>query len=77
MSLSSRIFIKNCTASDTARDKGLKIPEGINVFRNIPYDTKGHLLDVSVPSIYGTTEETTNDDEITKEKERKQRISKI
>lgn len=58
MSLTSFIFIKNCTASDTARDKNLKIPADIRVFRDIPYDIRGHLLDVSVPNnIYSSSEE--------------------
>lgn len=48
MSITSHIFVRSCTASDTVRDKDLKIPAGIRVVRDIPYDAKGHLLDVSV-----------------------------
>ena len=51
MSLSSYIFRKMCTKSDTARDSGLTTPAGTERFDNISYgsDPKWNLLDVYRP----------------------------
>lgn len=49
MSLQSRIFKMNCTKADTERDKKLKIPENVVVYRDIAYDAKHQLLDVTIP----------------------------
>lgn len=51
MSLGNYIFIRNCTKSDTKRDKGLTTPEDIERIDNILYgtDEKWQIMDVYKP----------------------------
>lgn len=51
MSLTSYMFCKGCTKSDTKRDAGLQIPNTVEYIRNIPYGghKKFHILDVCWP----------------------------
>lgn len=51
MSIQTMIFRMMCKRSDTARDRGLTVPERVKCLRNIRYgkNKKYHLLDIYLP----------------------------
>ncbi len=52
MSLASYVFRRMCEKSDTKRDRGLTVPDGVTLIESLPYgpDRKYNTLDICFPS---------------------------
>lgn len=52
MSIASYVFRRMCTKSDSKRDKGLTVPDGVTLIESLPYgpDRKYNTLDICFPS---------------------------